>query len=605
MSDTHTFHIPVMGIGFTIDSPLKVSAYGIDSVISLVDDILMEKLREMYCNKYEIPYKKISEKVEDFRAKRITSYLNLINDLAEKKFEELKSATVEKGQEIRDFFEMLPDSSDIREEFKHMTDKYLNLNEISDWIKENLYRGSIDVNIMTKLDKDNYIKDEKLPVEYNDAHAALRGYANSDLESSLVLSAGMNPRLYSYIQKFDDFYPDENGYIKKKIALKVSDYRSALIQGKFLAKKGIWVSEYRIESGLNCGGHAFATDGYLMGPILDEFKNNRAELRKSVYTLLVRALTAKGRTIPSSMLPIKVTAQGGVGTAEEHRFLLEYYDIDSVGWGSPFLLVPEATTVDAETREKLARAREEDLYLSDISPLGVPFNSLRGNTKDLFKQQLIEKGRPGSSCPKKYLSSNTEFTEKSICTASRQYQHLKIKQLEEKNLAPDEYKKSFDKIVDKSCICVGLGTTALVNYGLDTRVEGKEISVCPGPNMAYFNHEVSLKEMVDHIYGRSSAFIQKNRPNMFVKELKLYLDYLKNKIEETRESVTEQQEKYLLKFASNLKEGISYYDRVFTSLRDKFQDTRATILKELEAGKKTLHALKAEIEKMSMGSLVE
>ena len=74
-------------------------------------------------------------------------------------------------------------------------------------------------------------------------------------------SAGMNPRLYGYIADFDDFYPSrmEN---KKKIVLKVSDYRSAIIQGKFLAKKGLWVSEYRIESGLNCGGHVFVLTAF-------------------------------------------------------------------------------------------------------------------------------------------------------------------------------------------------------------------------------------------------------------------------------------------------------------------------------------------------------
>ena len=49
MSKAHTFHIPVMGIGFTIDTPLKVSQYGIDSVISLVDDILLEKIRSFSC----------------------------------------------------------------------------------------------------------------------------------------------------------------------------------------------------------------------------------------------------------------------------------------------------------------------------------------------------------------------------------------------------------------------------------------------------------------------------------------------------------------------------------------------------------------------------
>ena len=71
-----------MGIGFTIDSPLKVAQYGIDSVISLVDDILLEKLRKMYSEKFEIPYYEITDKINDFRAKRITSYLNLINDQA-------------------------------------------------------------------------------------------------------------------------------------------------------------------------------------------------------------------------------------------------------------------------------------------------------------------------------------------------------------------------------------------------------------------------------------------------------------------------------------------------------------------------------------------
>jgi len=84
MKKAHSFHIPVMGIGFTIDSPLKVAQYGIDSVISLVDDILLEKLRKMYCELHEMPYKEITDKIEDFRAKRITSYLNLINTLTEK-----------------------------------------------------------------------------------------------------------------------------------------------------------------------------------------------------------------------------------------------------------------------------------------------------------------------------------------------------------------------------------------------------------------------------------------------------------------------------------------------------------------------------------------
>jgi len=598
MTKKHSFHIPVMGLGFTVDSPLKVSQYGMDSVISIVDDILLEKMRKMYSNKFKIPYTEISEKIEDFRAKRVTSYLNLINDLAEKKFEEFKSTAIEKGNDIKEYFNLLPDSSSIKQEFNKIKSKNFSLKEIKSWIDDNLSMGSIDVNIMTKLDKENYFKGEKLPSEYNDAHAALRGFANSDLTSSIILSAGMNPRLYGYAEQFDDFYPNENGEIKKKIVLKVSDYRSALIQGKFLAKKGLWVSEFRIESGLNCGGHAFASDGFLMGPILEEFKEKREELIQSVYDILVPALTNKKRTLPNSILPLKITAQGGVGTAEEHEFLMDHYNVDSVGWGTPFLLVPEATTVDDETLKLLMDAKEEDLYLSDISPLGVPFNSLRGNTKDVEKLAAVEKGRPGSTCPEGFLSSNKEFTEKSICTASRQYQRIKIKELDKENLPPEEYKSKFEKIVVKSCLCVGLSTAALTVNEIKHN-ESDAVSICPGPNMAYFSKLASLKEMVNHIYGRANIITRTDRPNLFVKELTLYMDYLKDRMDEASDSYTIKQGKYLMTFSNNLMEGISYYQNLFLDLKDKFEDAKSNILSELDHHKQALQNLSLEIDSLS------
>ena len=604
MSKTHSFHIPVMGLGFSVDTPLKVSQFGINSVISIVDDMLLEKLRKVYCNKFEIPYDEISEKIEDFRAKRVTSYLNLINGLAEKKFEELKNATIEKSNEVKEYFNMLPDSSTIKQEFNSLTEKYFNFNEIKNWIKDNLSMGSVDVNIMTKVDKANYTKEGQLPIEYNDAHASLRGYAKSDLKSSIILSAGMNTRLYSYIEQFEDFFPDESGEIKKKIVLKVSDYRSALIQGKFLAKKGLWVSEYRIESGLNCGGHAFATDGNLMGPILEEFKKNRKELISSIHAVLVKALSDRDRTVPDAELPIIITAQGGVGTAEEHQFLIDHYEVDSVGWGSPFLLVPEVTNLDDHTREQLSEAKEDDLYLSNISPLGVPFNSLRGNSMDVEKLSLIDKGRPGSSCPKKYLLNNTEFTEKPICTASYKYQRLKIKELDNELLFPKEYKTKFDKIVDKSCLCLGLAKSALLVNNEGTKAYGDGVSVCPGPNMAYFSKITSLQGMIDHIYGRANIITRNDRPNMFVKELKIYIDFLKNKIEETKASMTNKQEKNLLAFVQKLKEGINYYSGLFNELKDRFEDTKSIIQSDLEVCMRTLHILKLEIENLSLETAV-
>ncbi len=599
MYTKHTFHIPVMGTGFTLDTPLKVSPYGMDSVVSIVDDVLIENLRKTYCEKFELPYQAITSKIEDFRAKRITSYLNLLQELAEKKFKQIKDSTLETGQEIRTYLNMLPDTSTLKEKFAELTSQHPSWNEIRSWADQHLTMGSIDVNIMTKLDKTNYKEGAQLPNEYNDAHAALRGFAQSNLESSLVLSAGMNPRLYSYMENFDDFYPDEEGHIKKKIVIKVSDYRSALIQGKFLAKKGLWVSEYRIESGLNCGGHAFATEGYLMGPILQEFKDNRQDLIETVYGILHSALADRDKIQPKKKLALKITAQGGVGTKDEHQFLMEHYGLDSVGWGSPFLLVPEATTVDEATMCKLAQAGEKDLYLSNISPLGVPFNNLKGNSKDLEKDKKIKSGRPGSPCPKEFLALNNEYSDKTMCTASRQYQRNKIKELDKEGVSPEVYTSRFQRIVEKSCLCMGLGAATEQIHGMQTERPAKGVAVCPGPNMAYFSKIMSLTEITDHIYGRINVMSDKARPHMFLKELRLYADHLKNKIEETQGDLNKRQEKYLLSFTENMKEGVDYYQQLFSKMKDKFETSKTSIMNDLQSHMMHLEYLENKIKKLT------
>jgi len=597
MTKQHSFHIPVMGIGFTIDTPLKVAHLGIDSVISMVDDILVEKLRKMYSEKFQLPYQEITDKIDDFRAKRFTSYLNMIQDLAEEKFEAFKNTANLKSQELKEYFQLLPDASTIKQEFNKLATT--NVDEIKSWLKDHLHMGDINVNIMTKVDKDNYKNGEQLPVEYNDAHAALRGFAQSNLRSAIVLSAGMNPRLYNYMEAFDDFYPNEDGEMKKRIILKVSDYRSALIQGKYLAKKGLWVSEYRIESGLNCGGHAFATDGNLLGPVLDEFKTYRDRLTDGVNEIYFRALKNKGRVIPKEHLSLLVTAQGGLGTHEEHEFLMEEYGVDSVGWGTPFLLVPEATTVDDATRKQLMQAKEKDLYLSGISPLGVPFNTLKGNTKDVEKEARIKMGKPGSLCPKKFVKLNTELSEKAICTASFQYQRLKLKELDSLDLSPAEHDRKYHKITEKSCVCVGLGTSAMIAHNISTEDIGDGVSVCPGPNLAYFSKELKLSQMVDHIYGRDNVIERQDRPNMFVKELNIYIDYLKDKIEDTSTDFNKKQEKYLNTFADNLAKGIGYYQQLFSDAKDKFHETKAIIFQDLENSSRRLQELADEIKQLS------
>jgi len=577
----HSFHIPVLGIGYSIDTPVKVAHLGISSVISLLDDMLMEKLRAFYSKKFDLPFQGISKKIDDFRAKRITAYLNMVNKIAHDKFEELKTTCDQKSSEFSKYIDLLQDSSALKQKFEQFKQDWDNL-DLKDWIHENLSMGSIDVNIMTKVDKENYRDHVKLPAKYNDGHAALRGFVNSDLNSSVVLSAGMSPRLYNYLETFDDFYPDSNFTLKKKITLKVSDHRSALIQGKYLAKKGLWVSEYRIESGLNCGGHAFPTNGFLLGPVLEEIKRNREDLIYQTFELLKVALKAKNRPCPENAFEIKITAQGGVGTSEEHQFLADQYQIDSVGWGTPFLLVPEVVNVDEQTLDLLCKAREEYLFISDISPLGVPFNNLKGNTKDKEKETYIHQNTPGNPCHKKYAALNNEFGEPTLCTASRKYQKLKIEELKASGLPDDEFQAEYRKVVNKSCICVGLGTSALLVNELDTSVEKKGVSICPGPNMAYFSVVMTLKEMVDHIYGKINIISRNDRPNMFIKELTIYIDYLRKKMNETPLPWTEKQQEYFADFRDNLCNGIQYYKELFSQVKTTLFDKKKKLISDLE-----------------------
>ncbi len=562
----HNFHIPVMGLAYTIDSPIRVAQYGISSVISIIDDEIIEKMNILYHKRNNFSYTEISNKIEDYRAKRITAYLDMVHDVVHLKFENFKRELSKSKEALNEYVDMLPNKSDLKKGLENLLEQKENFTENAwKFLESHLSPGSIDVNVMTKVDKDNFVKGEQLPTIFNDAHISLRGFANSKLSSSIVLSAGMNPRLYSYFESFPDFFPNEKGELKKKIILKVSDFRSAMIQGNFLAKKGLWVSEYRVESGLNCGGHAFATDGLLLGPIMEEFKQKKNELVASAHELMVKALTQKDTFCPTEPLEMKVTVQGGVGTAEEHEFLLENYKVDSIGWGSPFLLVPEATSVDKETRELLAKSKEEDFYLSNISPLGIPFNTVKGSTNEFFKQQKIAQGKAGSSCPKKYLALSKEFSPEGICTASRKYQTVKLNDLEvvKDEITLKEYDKRKTKIQEKSCLCVGLINSSYLESGIPIKGEKQGVVVCPGPNLAYFDKEVSLSDMVKHIYGNGNVMPVYDRPNIFVNELKMYVDYLKNEIDDFSDGFTNAQSKKWKTFKNNLIEGVNYYEKLF------------------------------------------
>ena len=312
-----------MGTGFTIDTCLKVARYGIHSVVSLCDDDMIERVREHHCKEYGLSYDEIPLGSDNHRAHRITAYLDLLNFLVNNQVEILRKQPFEVGEDIIRYFDLLPDGQCKRDYNAMMADTDMERKKRRQADLRRLIRpGRISVNIMTKVDANLDRRSNQLlsPTE-TDSLTGLKGFAESSLESSVIFSAGINPRLYGSIAKYADFFPDTSGFIKKQVVNRVSDYRSAEIQGRFLARKGIWVSEWRFESGLNCGGHAFATQGMLMGPILQEFKDRRKELAKKLFPLYENALAKTGRHIDTPP-PHRLTVQGGVGTHDEHDAIL-------------------------------------------------------------------------------------------------------------------------------------------------------------------------------------------------------------------------------------------------------------------------------------------
>ena len=113
----HSFHIPVMGTGFMIDAPLRVAKYGISSVLSLVDDVLIEQMRKFHCQREGEPYSEIAGREEDARARRITAYLDLLDRLVRRQVAALRASPFEPGSEITRYFELLPDSP-LRREYR-------------------------------------------------------------------------------------------------------------------------------------------------------------------------------------------------------------------------------------------------------------------------------------------------------------------------------------------------------------------------------------------------------------------------------------------------------------------------------------------------------
>lgn len=595
--DYHTFTIPVMGTGTSADTPIRVAPLGITSVISLVDDLLLEQIRDYYSRLYELPFTPIPRHAEDGRARRITAYLDAVQKIVRIKFEAIKALPFSAENAKGLYFELLPDECALKHDYGRLLQMGpgAERDALARDLTLRMRPGSIDVNIMVKVDRINYDRQgARLGDEFRDAMAALRGYAQSRLSSALVLSAGINQPMFGYMTGFPDFYRDETGEIKKRIVVKVSDFRSARIQGQYLARKGLEVAEFRIESGLNCGGHAFPSAGHLLPSLLQEFAENRRKLADATRPNIVAYYAEQGWEYPEAAMESQplITVQGGIGTHGEVRRLREDFGMDLTGWATPFLLVPEATCVDDTTRRLLTRAQAGDVYVSDCSPLNVPYSNLRSCGSERWKRERIEAGTPGSPCPKGYGRINHEFTEKGICLSSGRYQALKLAQIEAMDLPEAEKESLRAGVVDKSCICDHLGNSARIALGIAEEV-GAPQAICPGPNLVWFDRTYTLREMVDHIYGRGPSLIPAQRPHMFAQELVLCVDFCEKLVR--RCTYDPQELRYLKTYRRNLETGMDFLLEIARRVPYEGENL-ASITPCVSEQRARLQALYAELE---------
>jgi len=275
--------------------------------------------------------------------------------------------------------------------------------------------------------------------------------------------------------------------------------------------------------------------------------------------------------------PVRLTVQGGIGTADEDALLRRLYRVDGTGWASPFLLVPEVTNVDAENLARLVRADEADIVLSEASPLGVPFWSLRTSSSEAARLRRVAQDRPGSSCPKGHLVANTEFTAQPICTASRAYQRRKLEQIAAAPLSGQARAHQVEAVQAKACICHDLAGGATGPRGIDPEAR---TAVCCGPNTAYFQRTATLQEMVDHIYGRVPLPLAPHRPHMFIKELSLHVDRLRKDVALLAVEPGGKLRAAVDECTDNLLAGVQHYRELARELLDA---QRATFLARLDA----------------------
>jgi len=89
--------------------------------------------------------------------------------------------------------------------------------------------------------------------------------------------------------------------------------------------------------------------------------------------------------------------------------------------------------------------------------------------------------------------------------------------------------------------------------------------------------------MIDHIYGKINLISDSSRPNFFIKELSINIDYFINKFEESIKPFSANTESFLKTYSTNLFEGIRYYKKLIPDILEETDKIKQIMRDELEA----------------------
>jgi hypothetical protein len=154
------------------------------------------------------------------------------------------------------------------------------------------------------------------------------------------------------------------------------------------------------------------------------------------------------------------------------------------------------------------------------------------------------------------LITNTEFSEQPLCLGAEEYQGRKVEELNRNGDNEEARSLKVFEVLEKACLCRDLAGGALIRTGIDPRATP---AICCGPNIVNFKQVFSLKQMIDHIYGRCVSLVQPGRPHLFIKEIQLYVDFMMEELRRESLGLISYPSGYFSEYTENLLKGIDYY----------------------------------------------